>query len=520
MIGDGSELLLLVPSWAGLIGSVVLPILGAVPDGLMVLFSGMGANAATKISVGIGALAGSTIMLLTIPWYLAILGGRVDIVGHAPQYRRPKFAPEDWSKLSPDNLSWDGTGVGVSGQVGENAITMILSCLLYFVMQGPCMYFSFTNISAEKEGAMESYFALAGMVLCTAAFCYYLKLQMNNDDDEVVQQKTEEVRVAAIKSGDMTLRGVMKGIIDEVIDSGENGDTLTEALLDQDSKTRKKLSSVLMRFYGQYDANRDQRLDFEELRCIMTDLREQHTADEMQELFIRFDADKTGYIEFGEFVNLMMDYLIRMTRKDRSDMLSDRPKSKTAVVLYSEDDDEDGDDEEEIPEDLANLSPEEQQYRIKLRAFTTMGIGTALVTLFSDPMTDCLAEWGARIGVSPFYIAFVVAPLASNSAELIAAYNYALKKTCRSMTISLCALEGAAVMNNTFCLGTFYFVIWLNDLPWTFTAETVSILAVQFAVGIIALQRVQPYRNAVYVLTLYPLSLCLVYVLENVYGID
>ena len=67
------------------------------------------------------------------------------------------------------------------------------------------------------------------------------------------------MRVAAIKSGDMTLRGVMKGIIDEVIDSGENGDTLTEALLDQDSKTRKKLSSVLMRFYGQYDANRDQR---------------------------------------------------------------------------------------------------------------------------------------------------------------------------------------------------------------------------------------------------------------------
>ena len=127
MIGDGSELLLLVPSWAGLIGSVVLPILGAVPDGLMVLFSGMGANAATKISVGIGALAGSTIMLLTIPWYLAILGGRVDIVGHAPQYRRPKFAPEDWSKLSPDNLSWDGTGVGVSGQVGENATTYVFS---------------------------------------------------------------------------------------------------------------------------------------------------------------------------------------------------------------------------------------------------------------------------------------------------------------------------------------------------------------------------------------------------------
>lgn len=42
LISDGSELLLLIPSMAGLIGSVVLPVLGAVPDGCMVLFSGLG----------------------------------------------------------------------------------------------------------------------------------------------------------------------------------------------------------------------------------------------------------------------------------------------------------------------------------------------------------------------------------------------------------------------------------------------------------------------------------------------
>lgn len=35
LISDGSELLLLVPSMSGLVGSVVLPILGAVPDGCM-----------------------------------------------------------------------------------------------------------------------------------------------------------------------------------------------------------------------------------------------------------------------------------------------------------------------------------------------------------------------------------------------------------------------------------------------------------------------------------------------------
>jgi hypothetical protein len=40
LISDGSELLLLVPSLSGMVGSVVLPILGAVPDGVMILFSG------------------------------------------------------------------------------------------------------------------------------------------------------------------------------------------------------------------------------------------------------------------------------------------------------------------------------------------------------------------------------------------------------------------------------------------------------------------------------------------------
>merc|ERR1719326_1788723 len=80
LISDGSELLLLVPKFAPIVGSVVLPILGAVPDGMMVLVSGLGPDAQNEVAVGVGALAGSTIMLLTLPWFLAVFGGRVNIV--------------------------------------------------------------------------------------------------------------------------------------------------------------------------------------------------------------------------------------------------------------------------------------------------------------------------------------------------------------------------------------------------------------------------------------------------------
>ena len=92
-ISDGSELLLLVPSLSGIVGTVVLPILGAVPDGMMVMFSCLGDDAQNQVAVGVGALAGSTIMLLTLPWFLSILGGRVDLDANGdPQYtKKPKL---------------------------------------------------------------------------------------------------------------------------------------------------------------------------------------------------------------------------------------------------------------------------------------------------------------------------------------------------------------------------------------------------------------------------------------------
>ena len=51
MISNGSDLLLLVPEYAGVVGSIVLPVLGAVPDGMLILFSGMGDDAQNQLAV-------------------------------------------------------------------------------------------------------------------------------------------------------------------------------------------------------------------------------------------------------------------------------------------------------------------------------------------------------------------------------------------------------------------------------------------------------------------------------------
>ena len=122
-----------------------------------------------------------------------------------------------------------------------------------------------------------------------------------------------------------------------------------------------------------------------------------------------------------------------------------------------------------------------------------------------------MSNVGVRIGVPPFYVAFVLAPLAS---EFIASYSYAAKKMAKTITVSLSALEGAAYMNNTFCLSIFMGLVYFKWLAWRYTAETVSILIAQLLVAVAALQRTLRVWHAFLVLLVFPLSILLVMFME------
>merc|ERR1719321_974151 len=148
-----------------------------------------------------------------------------------------------------------------------------------------------------------------------------------------------------------------------------------------------------------------------------------------------------------------------------------------------------------------------------------MALGTTLVIIFSDPAVDVLNEIGVRTGIPAFYVSFILAPLASNASELVAAYNYAQKRTQKTMTISLSTLEGAACMNNTFCLGVFLALVYHKKLAWRFTSETLSIILVEVLIAFYASSTsVMSLCQALCVLMLYPLSLAMVWYLQYKVG--
>merc|ERR1719464_1014124 len=221
----------------------------------------------------------------------------------------------------------------------------------------------------------------------------------------------------------------------------------------------------------------------------------------------KVDKNNDNVINLDEFV-IFCYYLIichDLSGSDRHSMVDNNFGTNVAVDVFSGDDG-DEDEVEEVPEEFSELSPEEQQKAIMSRAFKMLAIGTLMVVYFSDPMVDVMQEIAVKANIPPFYVSFVLAPLASNSSEVVASMFYAAKKTRKTITVALTALEGAASMNNTFCLSIFMGLIYFRGLAWQYSAETISIILVQFGMGVWALRDRMSTMTALIVLALFPLS--------------
>lgn len=521
LIAHGSELLLLVPSMRDIVGSVVLPILGAVPDGAIVLFSGLGPNAQEELAVGVGALAGSTTMLLTLPWFLSIFAGRVNIRadGVPTYFNRPhKLSP-------PNNLSLDRTGVQVRPIVRTTSRTMLITAVTYVVIQGAAIwsgtFFKVRETTSVISAAakIEHWPAFACFLVASFFFVWYLVDQVTNtskEEKEYLAAVVDEVKQKAIRQGEISLTAAFQEIWSAANDADESTGLTVE------SNKMDRLRSLLRAFFHGYDHDGNHCIDRLEMINLMRDLGEVITAEESAEMYDAVDANGDGLIELDEFVEYMPKFIISRA-KHRHGIHGGSVQANT-----NGEEDENGNNEaddmeeedEEMPEDLRHLDPELQIRRVIGRAFSQMAWGTALVLIFSDPMVSVMSDIGSRLNISAFYVSFFLAPLASNASELLAAYSYAAKKTRKSITISFATLLGAGIMNNTFVLAIFMLLLTFKGLAWTFSAETISILFIQVFIAILCQRETMTLRHGLYVLLMYPITVLLVSVLEGLVGLD
>ncbi|KAF5940885.1 hypothetical protein HYC85_022052 [Camellia sinensis] len=127
-LSNGSELLLAILG-AGIVGGLLLPILGTLPDAMLILVSGLSGTTETaqsQVSVGMGLLAGSTVMLLTVIWGTCVVVGKCDL-------------QDSIAKDGEDTKGFSLTGSGVSTDIWTSYAAMIMAVYVipFLVVQIP-----------------------------------------------------------------------------------------------------------------------------------------------------------------------------------------------------------------------------------------------------------------------------------------------------------------------------------------------------------------------------------------------
>jgi len=525
-IQSGSDLLLLVPAMAGLVGSCVLPLFAAIPDGAIMLFSGLGdiEIAQESLAVGVGALAGSTIMVLTIPWALSIYWGRVDFEHSGELNYKTKHKLKIAESLEEMLF---GSGVEVNHAVKSGGNMLLLTAVPYLLIQIPASYLVRGGDEDNEDlGLSERNWSLTALIMSLTGFFGYLLYQFiksTSGNDVYKNLLREAVTQKAIVEGMLSLSVALGEFVaqsDEWINSEKSNEPYCQLAsksknLAMPSEVYNKLLHILNPIFIKYDRDpKDGMLNKQEMHFMFRDLHENISDTQINNLFHQFDIDRDGRISFEEFIYATAFVIKKSYQGKLTPVPSDESSSNQQLSSFSYEDGDEG-EMEEMPRDLAEQRPEKQQRAIKWRAVSLLVLGTALILLFSDPMVLVFGEIATRTGIPPFYVSFVLAPLISNAPEIFASQYYARKKTRRSMTIAFTTLQGSAAMNNTVCLSIFMGLVHFRGIAWNYSAETMSILAVEIILAIMTRKRVLNVADACIIALFFPLSLLLIVIFES-----
>ncbi|GAB2229895.1 hypothetical protein Droror1_Dr00014151 [Drosera rotundifolia] len=478
-LSNGSELLLetLGP---GIVGGLFLPVLGALPDALLILVSGLSGSTSTaqsQVSVGMGLLAGSTVMLLTVIWGASVIVGKTDLRG--------SIAIDE-----TDTKGFSLTGSGVSTDIWTSyaARIMVVSVIPFIVVQVPQVI----NSTSGRRIAI-----LIGLILSLmflGSYCLY----------QIVQPWIQKRKVAFVKnkkfySGFLHLLKTRHG-----------------KLFTHDGKLNEEAAKGI---FEALDKNHDEHLSPTELRAFIIGMNfgdlKVGVDDLVNRVMKEFDTNPDSQISFDEFksgVAKWADYL--MGSRPRN-VAPHAETMKYLTVLHEESHRQ----HELLGEDVADEDAEKSPKNTAIKAVLLLLLGTAIAAAFADPLVDAVDNFSSATSIPTFFISFIALPLATNSSEAVSAIIFASRKTRKTASLTFSELYGAATMNNVLCLSVFLALVYIRDLTWDFSSEVLIILVVCVVIGSLGSFRTAfPLWTAIIAFALYPISLLLVYVLDYIFG--
>ncbi|KAM7251565.1 hypothetical protein ACFE04_023448 [Oxalis oulophora] len=487
-LSSGSELLLEILG-PGLVGGLFLPMLGALPDAMLILVSGISGTketAQSQVSVGMGLLAGSTVMLITIIWGSCVIVGKCDL-GESKAIDGQDT--KGFSLLVLRSSSIAGSGVSNDIWTCYAARIMVISIIPFLVVQIP------QTLHSDSGRRLAILIALIVSVVMLISYCVY----------QVMQPWVQSRRIAYSKH-----KHVMSGVLQHLRKHALG------RLINDDGEPNKE---VIKKLFASIDVNGDGYLSSGELKALLVGIQFQEMdldkENAAEEVLRDFDVTRDGRIEEYEFVNGVTKWLIQAKQAGGA---SNQPGQTQKYIDYFH-------KETKREHDLLGEEGEEggggveNPRRTTLKAVMMLLLGTVVAAAFADPLVDAVDSFSDATSIPSFFISFIVLPMATNSSEAVSAIIFSSRKKIRTASLTFSELYGAVTMNNVLCLAVFLALVYFRGLKWDFSAEVLVILIVCVVMGTFASFRTTfPVWTCFLAYALYPFSIALVYVLDYILG--
>ncbi|RLM91372.1 uncharacterized protein C2845_PM08G01740 [Panicum miliaceum] len=478
-LSAGSELLLEIMG-PGLVGGLLLPILGALPDALLVLVSGLSGSketAQSQVLIGMGLLAGSTVFLLTLLWGTCVVVGKCDL--------GPNREAVDLTNTKGFSLT--GTGITTDVQTSYAARIMGLSVIPFIIAQFPKM------LKTHHGQRLAVLLALIASFLLVLSYCLYQVFQPWIQRRKLAYAKHKHVISGILRHAQMQALGRLLN------DDGTPND------------------DVIRKLFHKIDIDKSRTLSRAELHALIVGINFEEVdfdrMDAVDKVMDDFDTSRNDAVEEEEFVQGMKKWL---NEAKRSVPASGAFSNKFINEFHErtrQEHDQLIDRSDEVVESVENPG------WCIAKAVGFLLLGAAIAAAFADPLVDTVHNFSSATHIPSFFISFIALPLATNSSEAVSAIIFASRKKQRTCSLTFSEVYGGVTMNNTLCLGVFLALIYFRNLTWDFSSEVLIILVVCVIMALFTSFRTTfPLWTCLVAYMLYPLSLVIVYILDYVFG--
>ncbi|GJX34178.1 sodium/calcium exchanger NCL2-like protein [Tanacetum coccineum] len=402
-----------------------------------------------------------------------------------------------------------GSGVVTDAETSYHAKVMFFSLIPFVVILLPSVF----GWSYSSQGNKIAYLV---SLLCFGLFCYYLT-SLQRFDPRIQKRRVEYAEVERKLN---CMYRFMK--YKHLYKIKKRSNQVAKLLLEDKNKLIELISlmmerasgqkllleggaldeSAIDRFFERIDNNHDGFITRFELKNFIMEVNYEEILmdDEIAEIIMRhLDIDGNGDIDKQEFKSGVTKWIKEIEHVATRNQQKQSQENNRVSDRYQK----------------AEAKAKEQE---KFKAIILLLVGIFMLTVLAEPLVESVREFSESVRIEPFYVSFILVPLATNARTAIAAIRAASQKRHQTTSLTFSEIYHKVFMNNILGFSVLVSVIYFRGLTWHFSAEILVVVIVCIIMGLLASIRSKfPSWTLFIAFPLYPLSLVVVYFVDDTF---